>query len=269
MKPIQLAAGAVLGLGLLGLGVAGINYTPEERPSVQFIDTSLADGKAEFTKDGETDSFTYTIEDTSDKWGSVRFEVTFSDGVTVTYNFLDRGFRDGGDNKGLVELDGTNLAQFTWDRETLVVTTSSGAITRLGGFKSHYTPRSQYAKGLYDEFIARQEAERIARERRERELNREDFDGAMRRLGREVCAVAETLRYINSRNVSAAADKIVSNFEMSQANAARWNRMSPQLRWQRIQTRMNWDCNDVAMAMHQQDIQDRINGAIIWDHIFN
>lgn len=266
MKPTQIVAGAVLGLGLLGVGIAGINYTPEERTVVQYVDTSLESGKAEFTKDGVTQEFTYTV-DNRQRQGSVRFLVHYSDGVSAIYNFLDRGFRDGTETKGMVEIDMV-MAQFTWDRKTLVITSENGSVTRLGGFKPHYDKQSNIAKQIHDQWIADQEAERVAQEREERMLNNEDFDDAISRWSKKVCVRAEGLSYITSNNIiSDVMNPMIRSGElkMSQANWSRWNNMNPRLRAKNVLNAMNWDCNNVMMTAYENDI----NQSILFNNIFN
>ncbi len=270
--------GLVATVGLTGCAsVTDTNtFSSESAPSaVTLLQTSLSSTEATFTKDGETEEFTYSTGRRVGGYGydyregQVVFMVTYSDGVMAIYNFIDRGFADGGDNKGMIEIhsifDGEikdiSMAKFEWDGSTLVVTSKNGSVTKLGGFKSRYDESSTEAYKVFQE--ARQAQERI---------NNETFDEAISRFSNQVCVRAEGLSYISTNNIiNNVMNPMIRSgeFQMSSSNWRRWNNMNPRLRSENVTNAMIWDCNNVMQLATQNDLNNNINSAILWGHILN
>lgn len=232
---------------------------------------ALASGNATFTpKDGEVSNLTYTSTTRLGGWGLDRswgetpsFAITWGDGATTGYRFF-------GDNVQVQELTSTGRGATyngTWSAQSgdIIITSPTGAVTVLGQFEDVIdTERVR----IFD-IKVRLEAEEAAARQLQSRLDSESFDDMVKRLTDKVCVRAEGLQYINTRNVVAAANDVMTTFQIGSANLSRWNAMSGQLRFQRISSRMNWQCNNVAQLMHRNSLTDNINGLIILDSIFN
>ena len=268
-------------VGMIGLPVlANItdNKTNITSPVVtetqEVVVERLGRGEATYTtKEGKTETFTYTAGtryggfgwSPSFQEGNVVFTVTYSDGIVAIYEFMDRGFRDGSDTRGMVQVHSifegsvkdSSIAKFVWDGDTLVVTSKNGAITKLGGFKSRYVVSSNQAKVT---FMAA---------RREREaMNNETFDEAISRFSQRVCVRAEGLSYISTNTIiNNVMNPMISSGElnMSSSNWRRWNNMNPRLRSENVTNAMIWDCNNVMMLAAENDI----NSVILWNSVLN
>lgn len=275
-ETVELAiSGAALILGgtiLGGVILPRLNVSDTSSPAIVApVYVALASGNATFTpNEGETQNLTYTPSTRLGGWGLDRswgetpsFAINWGDGATTGYRFF-------GDSVQVQELTSEGRGATyngTWSAQSgdIIIKSPSGAVTVLGQFEDVLdTERVR----LFD-IKVRLEAEEAAARQQQARLDNETFDEMVERLTDKVCVRAEGLQYINTRNVAAAGDQILSTFQASSSNFARWNAMSPQLRLQRITSRMNWQCNNVAQLMHQNSLTDSINGLIILDSIFN
>ena len=274
----KLAAGALVALIGIG-GVATLQNNPNfvDNLKTEIIDNSLKAGEAVYiTKEGEEQNYTYEYElDDMKDTQRVLVYVTYSDGIKAGYNFVDRGFDVQEGQKNIVsiysyfggEIKDVTGATFEWDRNTLVITSKNGAVTKLGGFRNIYERGSSIAKANAEAYADKLAAEQAQREREQRALNNETFDEAISRFSKRVCVRAEGLSYITSNNIiNNVMNPMIRSGElqMSSSNWARWNNMNPQLRSKNVLNAMNWDCNNVMMMAYENDINNAVWGYNVW-----
>ncbi len=189
----------------------------------------------------------------------VAFMVFWEDDMKTVYNFRDRGFLDGTDSKGMVDIgdvgdDASAItfepATFEFDGDTIRITSKNGSITELGGTKDLYEMQSAQAKELFDAYRAKQAL-----------LNDETFDQMISRLSKRICVEAEGLNYINSNGIGRAAQTVLSDFSMGPQVKARWNRMNSDLRFEHVTGAMDYDCGNLMSVVYDNDLNDSVNRA--------